>query len=79
MLPLIARYSALSPASARTDWVALKQQLRQQWRRLSEHELNQVGSDRKKLAQLIAKKYGLSFTLVESYLNNLETMLLTLN
>lgn len=53
----------------------LKEQLLQQWKLVSESEVDRAGPNRKKLAELVHHKYGIAANLVENYLKNFERTL----
>ena len=57
------------------DWRSLKQQLLAQWKKLTLSELDQSGPNRVKIAALIQRKYGISASLIEHYLTNVERTL----
>ena len=57
------------------DWDMLRMQLLHQWDRLSATDIDYAGPNRRKLAQLVARKYGISFPCIENYLRNFERTL----
>lgn len=63
------------PAVIKCNWVALREQLLQQWNMLTRGELENVGPNRRRIAQLIAMKYGIASAMVENYLRNFERTL----
>jgi len=64
------------PSSALAcNWQALREELLMQWKQLTLRELDRAGPNRHRIAQLIARKYGVSFVLVENYLSNFERTL----
>ncbi len=56
-------------------WRPFKQELLIQWRKLDEEDLMEAGRNRRHLARIIERKYGVAWQLAESYLNHLETNL----
>lgn len=61
------------------DWQSLREQLLDQWGRLTKTDLDVVGPDRHRIAALVQRKYGVSSRLIENYLANLERTLPTLS
>ena len=59
----------------RCDWPSLCSRLLAQWDRLTPTELRETGPSRRKLANLVERKYGIAPELVERYLTNLERTL----
>jgi hypothetical protein len=51
-------------------WDMLRTQLLQQWRDLSEHEIDAAGTDLYALADLMQRKYGIAPRLFRNYLLN---------
>jgi|GEM_PF-3151216 len=69
-----------TPANTNTqkvscDWRMLRAQLLEQWDELSEFELEATGRDRRRIAALIQRKYGISTDMAETYLYNFERTL----
>lgn len=56
-------------------WDALRQQLLQQWDRLTPTELDRAGPNRDRLAVLVQRKYGIAASLIRNYLSNFERTL----
>ena len=56
-------------------WEPFKEQILQQWNRLTPRELDRTGPNRGRLAVLIENKYGIAAHLVENYLRNFERTL----
>lgn len=54
------------------DWQQLREQLLMQWKRIAGWELDAVGPNRSRIAQLIERKYGIASQLTENYLRNFE-------
>lgn len=54
------------------DWEILRTQLLNQWQRLTETEVDNAGPNRKQIARLVARKYGIASLCVENYLRNFE-------
>jgi hypothetical protein len=54
------------------DWRLLREQLLQQWRKITPRELEAVGPHRSRIADLIERKYGIASQLAENYLRNFE-------
>ena len=54
------------------DWEALRTQLLYQWQRLTEAEVDYAGPNRRRIAQLVERKYGIAYLCVENYLRNFE-------
>jgi hypothetical protein len=54
------------------DWTALREQLLHQWERLSPVEMDHAGPHRRKIAQLVERKYGIAAPCIENYLHNFE-------
>jgi len=78
----MARYSYAAPANypatsdwVKCDWEALSSQLLEQWHDITLEELEKTRKDRHAIARLIERKEGVSATLVENYLRNLERTL----
>lgn len=69
---IIDMYPAAPASSITCNWVALREQLLQQWTRLSRVELEKTGPDRHNIAELISRKYGIACNLIENYLRNFE-------
>ena len=59
----------------RCDWPRLRAQLLTQWERLAQADLDNAGPDRRSIAVLVQREYGVSAILVENYLSNLERTL----
>lgn len=59
----------------RCDWQLLRFQLLSQWKKISDLELDSVGPNRKRLARLIERKYGIAARLAEHYLWHFERTL----
>lgn len=57
------------------DWRALKEQLLNQWERITPWELEHTRRNRRRIAQLVERKYGVYAVLVENYLKNIERTL----
>ena len=57
------------------DWASVRDQLLEQWKRLSKRELDAAGPHRQAIASLVQNKYGIDSVLVENYLANLERTL----
>lgn len=53
-------------------WRPFKQELLLQWRKLNEDDLMEAGRNRRALARVIERKYGVAWQLAESYLSRLE-------
>lgn len=53
-------------------WRPFKQELLIQWRKLDETDLMESGRNRRQLARIIERKYGVAWQLAESYLLRLE-------
>ncbi len=56
-------------------WEPFREQILNQWNRLTMREVDQIGPNRSKLALLIENKYGIASHLVENYLRNFERTL----
>jgi len=54
------------------DWEVLQTQLLEQWPRLTANELDKTGQDRRRIALLVERKYGIHYQAVENYLCNFE-------
>ena len=54
------------------DLHELSMQLLNQWNKLTEHEVNSAGSNRHRIAQIVARKYNIALPYVENYLRNFE-------
>lgn len=54
------------------DWKPFRQELLVQWRKLDEWDLAEAGRNRRQLARIIERKYGVAWELAESYLLRLE-------
>ena len=54
------------------DWEILRAQLLHQWQRLTAAEIDNAGPNRKRLARLVERKYGIASMCVENYLLNFE-------
>jgi hypothetical protein len=54
------------------DWQALQEQLLSQWNRLTASELIGIMYNRRRIALLVERKYGIPYRLVENYLRNFE-------
>lgn len=67
--------TAMQPPLIKCNWVALREQLLQQWERVTRHELESAGPNRRLIAKLIEKKYGIASAMVENYLRNFERTL----
>jgi len=59
------------------EWQALREQLLQQWQKLSYSELEDTFHNRHLIAELIHHKYGISTEMAENYLYNFERTLPT--
>ncbi len=57
------------------NWHILRKQLLGQWALLSSHDLDATGADCRRIAELIADKYGILPGVVENYLRNFERTL----
>jgi hypothetical protein len=57
------------------NWRILSQQLLEQWDRISKAELEATGHNRRRIASLIQRKYGVPVTMAENYLRNFERTL----
>lgn len=57
------------------QWEPFREQILQQWDRLTAQEVDEVGPNRSKLAMLIENRYGIAAHLVENYLRNFERTL----
>ncbi len=57
------------------NWHVLREQLVNQWDRLSVSELENTGHNRIKIAGLIQNKYGISVEMAVNYLRNFERTL----
>jgi hypothetical protein len=53
-------------------WRPFKQEVLLQWRKLNEDDLLEAGRNRRRLARIIERKYGVAWQLAESYLSRLE-------
>lgn len=53
-------------------WRPFKQEILVQWRKLDEDDLMESGRNRRVLARIIERKYGVAWQLAESYLTSLE-------
>lgn len=56
-------------------WRPFKQELLIQWRKLNEEDLQETGRNRRLIARIIERKYGVAWQLAEHYLANLESNL----
>lgn len=54
------------------SWRPFKQEVLIQWRKLDESDLMESGRNRRTLARIIERKYGVAWQLAESYLSALE-------
>ena len=72
---IVARLTAANSNEAGCDWSTLRSQLLEQWDRLSDGELEATGHDRRRIAELIGYKYGVSTEMAENYLCNFERTL----
>jgi hypothetical protein len=65
--------------AARTEvscnWSALREQLLNQWDRITPYELESTNHIRLNIARLIQKKYGISVEMAVNYLRNFERTL----
>lgn len=57
------------------DWELLRTQLLYQWQRLTSVEVDLAGPNRKRIAMLVERKYGIAYQAVENYLRNFERTL----
>lgn len=57
------------------DWQALCAQMLQQWNKLTIDDLRKAWPNRRHIAAVIERKYGVAPELVEHYLSNLERTL----
>lgn len=64
-----------SNAMVDCDWPVLRAQLLQQWNRLTPYELEATKHDRRRIAELIQRKYGIPMHMAENYLLNFERTL----
>jgi hypothetical protein len=60
------------PDHMNCNWENVKRQLLQQWRSVSEKEIEMAGPSRSRLARLISQRYGIAYRSVENYLFNFE-------
>lgn len=72
-------YSSSSSADAAAansvllcNWQIMRAQLLKQWTLLNTGELNAIGPNCRRIAQLIARKYAIAPVVVENYLRNFE-------
>jgi hypothetical protein len=56
-------------------WRPFKQEVLLQWRKLDEDDLQEAGRNRRSLARIIERKYGVAWQLAETYLSHLEQTL----
>lgn len=54
------------------DWEILRQQLLNKWQKLTAQEVDNAGPSRKRIASLVAAKYGIASICVENYIYNYE-------
>lgn len=57
------------------DWTLISAQILNQWNNITPSDLEATHHDRKRIAQLVEKKYGVYSAFVESYLKNMERTL----
>lgn len=57
------------------NWHILRRQLLRQWPLITADELNVAGADCRRIAKLIAHRYGIAPSVVENYLRNFERTL----
>lgn len=57
------------------EWETLRTQLLHHWQRLTEAEVDNAGPNRRRIAQLVQRKYGIASVCVENYLRNFERMM----
>ncbi len=57
------------------DWKTLREQLLFQWKMLTPSEVDNIGPNRRRIADLVGKKYGVAPPSVEAYLRNFERTL----
>lgn len=57
------------------NWSVLSQQLLEQWERITKPELEATGHNRRRIASLIQRKYGVPVSMAENYLRNFERTL----
>ena len=56
-------------------WSPFKEELLVHWHKLTEEDLREAGRNRRALAKIIERKYGVAWQLAENYLLNLESNL----
>ena len=56
-------------------WEPLRNQILLQWARLTTRDVDGVGPNRGRLAQLIHRRYGINPLMIENYLRNFERIL----
>lgn len=57
------------------DWSCFSAQLLNQWHHITRQELEYTRHNRRAIAELIERKYGVDALLVENYLRNVERTL----
>jgi hypothetical protein len=65
---ITTRHEFHTSPNLRCDWKVLRSQLLQQWSLLSENDLDMTGPDATRISSLIERKYGISATMIENYL-----------